>query len=197
MKLKSPIFRSLILHATIVAMLLFAIYWDYRNTRTEVPITLEHISLSDKMKKALHSAIHTMGLPHHEPENLKSAVQSAPSQATESNSLEESAGGTIPPNEMQKYMLEVVARINRVKQYPKEAQFNEQEGIVTVMLEVAPDGNVIKTELEKGAAFESLNRAAMAAIQKLGTLPPLPPRASGTPPTKPIQLHIPIHFQLK
>ena len=66
-----------------------------------------------------------------------------------------------------------------------------------MLLEIAPDGRVLRSEIEKKVAFNSLNDAALKAVQALSSLPPLPLKPSGMPASRPILLHIPIHFKLK
>jgi TonB family protein len=98
---------------------------------------------------------------------------------------------------MQKYIAEVVSRIQRVKQYPKDAIFNEQEGLVEVLIEIAPDGKINRSQITKSTPYQSLNAAAIQAVEKLGILPPLPQASESKPVKSPIQLRIPIHFQLR
>lgn len=201
LKLKTPLFRSLIAHSILLAMILLVILFEPRMHQEE-PIEIETLSFQSRVKKTFHQAIHTIGIPHDEPrdevvsqESKNFESRQADLNAKES-SLEESAGG-LPPNEMQKYILEIVNRIDRVKQYPKEARFNEQEGTVEVSLFVSTEGMISKIELSKKTPFDSLNQAALSAVQKIGALPPLPVRADGTPMTGSMKLYVPIRFQLK
>ncbi len=192
----SPLSRSFVIHSALIASVVLVMNGDSPQS-INVPITLERVSISDRMKKVFHRAVHTIGIPHVEPQESSEGSENLNAENVQSSSSEESAGGGIAPTEMQKYLSNVVAGINRVKKYPREAQFNEQEGVVTVLIEIGPDGKILRTQLEKSTVFESLNAAAMAAIQKLGNLPPLPLQPSGNPVSRPIQLHVPIHFQLK
>ncbi len=196
-KLKSPIFQSLLIHALLISGLIVLMNTDRPNEKVDSVITLENVRVSDQIKKVFHRAIHSMGIPHREPEESERQLpESDPADSLGENSADEGAGGGIPASEMQKYFIEVVNRLHRTKQYPKEAQFNEQEGVVRVLLEIAPDGRILRSEVEKNSTFKSLNDAAIAAVQKLGQLPPLPLKPSGAPTSKPIILHIPIHFKL-
>lgn len=94
------------------------------------------------------------------------------------------------PDELGRYVSRVLARINETKRYPREAQFNEQEGTVTLLLEVAPDGSLVRVEMESPCPFESLNQAALEAVRKVGRLPP-------TPTPRSLIFHIPIRFQIR
>lgn len=194
-----PLFRSALIHLTLLVMVVIALIWDTRRPAADVPIHIENISITDQMKKAIHRAVHTIGIPHEEPESPHSEKSSEESSVKQEHLVSESGseGGGIPATEMQKYLSEVVNRINRVKRYPKDAQFNEQEGVVGLIVEVAPDGKILRSQLEKTTAFDSLNLAAMEAIQKIGALPPLPKLPSGEAVQHSVQLHIPLHFQLQ
>jgi TonB family protein len=195
-RLKSPFFYSVITHAFLVIFILILIVKD-EVKKEDVPISISQIISNTEMKKAFHKAVHSLNLPHTEPsdDSLSSSkeVQSENSDSTE----DQGAFGGIEATEMQKYFLEISNRINRSKVYPKDAQFNEQEGVVQVLLKISPEGKVISSEIKKGTAFKSLNDAAMSAIQKIGDLPALPLKPSGMPINKPILIHVPIRFHLK
>lgn len=189
---KIPFFLgSISIHIGLAALLIAIVFINWEPEVIDVPITLEKISLSEKISKVIHTAVHKMGLPHKEP------GETATKKEEGTGDHNDASEGTIPPSEMQRYLGEVVQRINRTKQYPKDAQFNEQEGVVAVVVEIAPDGKILRSEIEKAAPYESLNKAALAAVGRLGVLPPLPMTSTGKPVSKPIQIHIPIHFRLK
>jgi protein TonB len=201
LKMRTPLTRSLVVHLILLVAVVFVVYFEPRPTQ-EPPIQIETISLQQHVKRAIHKVIHTVGLPHEEIDDdvispqPKTSVQTQ-STLSQSESAESEEGGGIAPSEMQKYIIEIVNRIQRTKQYPKDAQFNEQEGMVEILIEVAPTGQITKAVITKKTPFESLNQAALSAVQKLGVLPPLPARPDGTPATRAVSLHIPIHFQLK
>jgi protein TonB len=198
-KFKKPLSRSIFIHLILLAMISIAIYWDSSVQKVDSTIVLENIQVTDRIKKVFHHAIHTIGIPHQEPvESDQKSTLDHPAESLENSTADEGGeSGGIAPSEMQKYFIEVVSRLNRIKKYPKDAQFNEQEGVVQVLLEIAPDGKLIRSEIEKSTAFKSLNDAALNAIQSLGQLPALPLKPSGLAPSRPILLHIPIHFKLK
>jgi protein TonB len=201
LKMRTPLARSLVVHLILLVAVVFVVYFEPHPTQ-DPPIQIETISLEQHVKRAIHKVIHTVGLPHEEIDDdvispqTKTSVQTQ-SSLSQSESAESEEGGGIAPSEMQKYIIEIVNRIQRTKQYPKDAQFNEQEGMVEILIEVAPNGQITKAVLTKKTPFESLNQAALSAVQKLGVLPPLPARPDGTPATRSVSLHIPIHFQLK
>lgn len=201
MKIRTPLARSLVVHLILLVAVIIVVYVEPRATQDQ-PILIENISLEQQVKRAFHKVIHTVGLPHEEIDDdaispqTKTSVQTQ-SSLSQSQSAESEEGGGITPSEMQKYIIDIVNRIQRTKQYPKDAQFNEQEGVVEILIEVAPNGQITKEVITKKTPFESLNQAALSAVQKLGVLPPLPARPDGTPATRAVSLHIPIHFQLK
>ncbi len=197
-KLKSPMARSLGVHLVVIFLVVLAVYFE-PSSPPAVPIEIENISFQKRVKRTFHKAIHTIGIPHTEPvdEMVNESIKEVTPQTNESASADADPSGGIAPNEMQLYIMEVVKRIERNKKYPKDAQFNEQEGMVELSMEVLPDGTIQKSEILKKTPFDSLNQSALAAVQKIGSLPPLPPKKDGTPASKPIVLRIPIHFQLK
>lgn len=200
LKLRTPLARSFVVHLVLVGMITMAVLFEPKVSEN-IPIELESISLEKQVKRTFHKAIHSIGIPHHEPDDdvisSQKPIEKTQSSTSDSDQVSSDEGGGIAPTEMQKYIIEIVNRINRNKRYPKDAQFNEQEGVVEILLEVFPDGKIARSEISKKTPFESLNQAALAAVQKLGALPPLPVGANGNPVLKPITLHIPIHFQLK
>ena len=177
--------RSLIIHVVLLAVVATMLYVGASHLPTTSQIALDNISVnpgeSETKKTALNKA----------PELTVPSISDSETTANQPLS-----GSGIPVSEMQKYLSEVMNRINRVKEYPKDARIKEQEGIVELLVEVAPDGKILGTKLSKPSSFESLNQAAILAVQKLGTLPPLPLNSAGSPLGEPIELHIPMQFQL-
>jgi len=175
------LFQSLLLHLLLMGILLVAIHFGPSRVEGMHSIALENISLN-KPVKTINSET-----------DEASKVQintSAPTGATSPESLPGQTQENISPSLIQNYLQEISNRINRVKKYPEAARMNEQEGVVEVMLEVAPSGEVLRSEIKKSSTFDSLDHAALSAIQGIGTLPPFPA-------SKPIQLRVPIQFQLQ
>lgn len=197
-RLRSPLYRSIFLHLILLVLVSGIALWHHSEPVMDASITLDDI---------FHKAIHKIGIPHQEPVHRikpqEESLKPSPDSSNQSKSeLQESVepsepGGGIAASELQKYFQDIVRRIHQVKKYPKDARFNEQEGVVQVLLEISPGGDLVRIQLEKECPFKSLNDAAFHAIQSLGKLDPLPLKPDGTPASRSIMLHIPIHFQLK
>jgi TonB family protein len=192
-KLRSSFFRSLLLHLGLLLLVSVLVYHPHEDPGPVTPITIETISLGREVKKAIHSVVHSMGLPHQEPVEDSPSSDHSSSQDSGPASLESSESSGALASEIQRYLGEVISRIDSKKRYPKAAQFNEQEGLVQVLLEVSGQGVILRTELEKASPFPLLNEAALDAVRAIGTLPPLPVSYS----SKSIVLHVPIHFRIE
>lgn len=187
----------MLVHAALAVLMALIFLGHHSEIPVDATITIDGI---------FHQAIHRIGIPHTEP-RVRRTELATDAETTHSDhhsenpmgipSEDETSGTGIAPTELQKYFLELLERIHRSKKYPRDAQFNEQEGVVQVLLKVAPDGEILRVELEKECPFPSLNQAGLTAVQNLGRLSPLPKNTSGELPVRPITLHIPIHFKLK
>ncbi len=195
-KWKSSFARSLLLHGILFLVIALLVYHPHEELTANPPIAIESISIGKEVKKVIHSVVHSIGIPHQEPD-VREEDESAPSDESAANesATEVSAqeAGQSPGSEMQRYLSEIMNRLHARKKYPKSAQFNEQEGLVQIRMEIAPDGRLIRAEVEKPCAFQVLNEAALDAVRAIGTLPPLPQSNS----SKNVVLHVPIHFKIE
>ncbi len=194
---KKSFLKSTILHVILIGAVTVILTIGVKSPETIVEvISLENISISRGVKKAVHTAVHAIGLPHKEPEAEHEA--SAPSVETSSNpnpsQEQSSAGSGIPDSVLQQYLGEIRQRIESTKRYPKDARMNGQEGIVGLRIRIAPDGTLLEVEVESPAMFPSLNQAAVSAVKAHQKFPEAP--SSGSPRTEPITLHLPIRFVL-
>ncbi len=99
------------------------------------------------------------------------------------------AGGESSP--ASSYLAQILSRIERLKEYPRQARLRREEGLVEVRLILQRSG-VISEILITQSATPSLDRAALEAIQALGALPPPPAELSA-----PNSVRIPIRFSLR
>jgi TonB family protein len=100
------------------------------------------------------------------------------------------SGGT-RLTEGQRYLLQLVQRLDALKSYPRESLLREEEGAVVLALVISRDGQIQSTEVAKPSPFASLNRAALQAASRLSGLPPLPSEWSRS-----IRVQIPISYRL-
>jgi TonB family protein len=195
--LKSSFGRSFLLHGGLLLLVALLAYHSKQEEVQPIPITLESIQLGKEVKRVFHQVVHSIGIPHDEPDpSDESPTQKEAENFEKSNLNAQSSSpdsGEVAPNELQRYLGEVVSRIHAKKRYPKEALFNEQEGVVLVLLEVSKPGTILRAELEKGCPFPLLNDAALEAVRSIQTLPPIPARHSG----ESLILHVPIRFRIE
>ena len=194
-RMRRPFLKSILIHFLLVGTVVALLYASREPEKKDESITLENIRIEQEVKDAVHEAIHQIGIPHDEPEDPVVAEpvpreKPAVPSGTPGNPGPARAASGPPPGEMERYLAGVIARIHQTKRYPREAQFNEQEGTVMLKIEVAADGGLLRSEVENPCPFESLNRAALEAVRSVGRLPPVPLR-------KAVKLHIPIRFQLR
>ncbi|NDG85649.1 MAG: TonB family protein [Proteobacteria bacterium] len=161
-----------------------------------VPITLNSISIAKGVRKVIHQAVHAIGIPHDEP--AEEAEESTPASNVQSgkDARPDEAGGSGAENEMSRYLAEIRSRIASTQRYPREARMNDQQGVVGLKIAIAPDGSVLRVEVETPSVFPSLNEAALAAARAHPKFPELPRESGSSAAPKPVTLHVPIHFVL-
>ena len=194
-RMRRSFLKSALIHLILVVMVGALLYASREPEKPDESITLENIRIEQEVKEAVHEAVHQMGIPHEEPEELVVQDPAPPvnppaPRGTPGNPGPAREASGPPPGEMERYLAGVIARIHQTKRYPREAQFNEQEGTVMLRIEVAADGGLLRSDVETPCPFESLNRAALEAVRSVGRLPPVPIE-------KAVTLHIPIRFQLR
>jgi len=88
------------------------------------------------------------------------------------------------------WMLEVNRTVMRraVRDYPRAARRSQLEGTVVVSIAVDANGQITSVEVQRGAGSDTLDHAAIAAVQAVGALPPPPDifNRRGRPLTMPI-----------
>jgi len=87
-----------------------------------------------------------------------------------------------------RYALEVRRRVVDARRYPERARKSDQAGTVVLRLRVDADGHLAATSVEAPSDWPDLDRAALAAADRLGNLPP--------PPGGPIEVLVPVRFSL-
>ncbi len=79
-----------------------------------------------------------------------------------------------------------------VRDYPRAARRSRLEGTVIVSISVNEDGRIVDVDVARGTGEDTLDRAAIAAVQAVGTLPPPPDifNRRGRPLTMPISYRL-------
>ena len=81
----------------------------------------------------------------------------------------------------------------RHQEYPRVAAMRGWEGEVRLRLKVARKGNLIGVTLDRSSGFDVLDRHALAMLEALATLPPLPEALDSNE----IQVVVPINYKLR
>jgi protein TonB len=91
------------------------------------------------------------------------------------------------------YLAQLVAELERHKNYPRSAQSRRQQGTALLRFTLTRDGHVADWRIERSSGHESLDGAVAAMIRKADPLPPLPPEISGDR----LDLVVPVSFVLR
>ncbi|MBU6155272.1 MAG: hypothetical protein KGP28_13295, partial [Bdellovibrionales bacterium] len=70
-KWKSSFVRSLILHGILLLVIALLVYHPHEERGLNPPIAIETISIGKEVKKAIHSVVHSIGIPHQEPDVME------------------------------------------------------------------------------------------------------------------------------
>jgi protein TonB len=81
----------------------------------------------------------------------------------------------------------------RHQEYPRVAALRGWEGEVRLRLKVARRGNLLGVVLDHSSGFDVLDQHAMAMLEALASLPPLPEALEANE----IQVVVPINYKLK
>lgn len=81
----------------------------------------------------------------------------------------------------------------RHQEYPRVAALRGWEGEVRLRLKVARKGNLLGVVLDRSSGFDVLDQHALAMLEALAGLPPLPDGLDGNE----IQVVVPINYKLK
>lgn len=77
------------------------------------------------------------------------------------------------------YIADLLAYLDRFKQYPSAARAAHIEGVVFVHFVMARDGTVRSAQIAKSSGRALLDREALAMIARAGRLPPMPAQMKG------------------
>ena len=81
----------------------------------------------------------------------------------------------------------------RQQEYPRVAAMRGWEGEVRLRLKVARKGNLIGVALDRSSGFDVLDQHALAMLEQLASLPPLPEALDANE----IQVVVPVNYKLK
>jgi protein TonB len=90
------------------------------------------------------------------------------------------------------YLGLLLAQLNRFKHYPPEARKAHIEGVVQVHFVMEADGHITRAEIQKSSGRPTLDKEALALMERAEPLPPLPADF----PTRILDAVVPIEFSL-
>jgi len=90
------------------------------------------------------------------------------------------------------YLGELLAQLNRFKQYPPQAKAAHIEGVVMLHFVLDRSGRVMSAEISQSSGRPALDREALALIARAQPLPPMPAEMGPT-----LDAVVPINFSLR
>jgi protein TonB len=117
------------------------------------------------------------------PAEKRAARAAAPSPGTSSQN----------PNAVPTWKSELVARLERYKRYPAEAQARGEHGVAQLAFSVDRRGGVHHARIARSSGSSSLDTATMALIERAAPMPPPPPELAGTQ----IAISVPIRYDMR
>ena len=97
------------------------------------------------------------------------------------------------PNAVPQWKTALVARLERYKRYPSEAQAHGDEGVAQLAFSVDRSGGVHNARIVRSSGSSLLDRATLDLIARAQPLPPPPPEVRGAQ----IAIVVPINYNLR
>jgi protein TonB len=130
------------------------------------------------------------------PRQKHASLTSAPSTA---ENRAERAAAPMPgassrnPNALPNWKSELVARLERYKQYPSQAQSRGEQGVAQLAFSVDRSGGVHNARIVRSSGSILLDEATLALVERAAPLPPPPPEISGAQ----IAIVVPIRYNMR
>jgi protein TonB len=133
--------------------------------------------------------------PLEKPQDTPTPLQEGPQQqaATPTVSTQITEGAAVQQQQQITWQGLVMARLERLKRYPRAAQNRHQEGTATLAVTLDRNGKVLSARLEQDSGYPLLDQEAMTLIHRAQPLPAPPASISG----QTISLLIPIRFFMR
>jgi protein TonB len=97
------------------------------------------------------------------------------------------------PNAVPTWKMELVARLQRYKRYPSEAQARGEQGVAQLAFSVDRNGGVHDARIVRSSGSSALDRATLDLIARAAPLPAPPPQVRGAR----IAIVVPINYSLR
>ncbi len=91
------------------------------------------------------------------------------------------------------WQAQLLAWLERYKRYPRVAQEQRQQGVVSLHFAIDRQGKVLSSQISKSSGFELLDDEVLALIQRAQPVPSPPPEVGGNR----IELQVPVAFSLR
>lgn len=98
-----------------------------------------------------------------------------------------------PSNTLPTWEAQVMARLDRVKRYPRRAQLRHQEGVVYLRFTLDRHGNVLRYELARSSGIDTLDQDTLTLIDRAKPFPPMPAELG----RESMELVVPIRYILR
>jgi periplasmic protein TonB len=129
-------------------------------------------------------------------ESSPSTQERAIEQEQSSTSAELPHDDQLPPERQQAllkaYLEEIAMQLHKTKSYPRNARRKGWEGTVVIKLHLLPAGELEQAELAQSSGYQTLDDAALKAVQKAQPFPEFPEGVSAPSLT----VNLPIQFIL-
>lgn len=99
----------------------------------------------------------------------------------------------VNPNAEASYYAQLLAWLEKNKEYPRRAQLRRMEGVAHLRFVIDENGRVISHRIERSSGHETLDNAVERMIAKASPLPPIPPALGKSR----LDLVVPVQFFLK
>jgi periplasmic protein TonB len=124
------------------------------------------------------------------------SLSSAPSTAE--NRAERAAaptpgGASRNPDAVPNWKSQLVARLERYKRYPAEAQSRGEQGVAQLAFSVDRSGGVHHARIVRSSGSSLLDEATLALVERAAPLPPPPPEISGAQ----VAIVVPIRYNMR
>ena len=94
---------------------------------------------------------------------------------------------------MPNWKSQLVARLERYKRYPAEAQSRGEQGVAQLAFRVDRGGGVHNAHIVRSSGSSLLDEATLALVERAAPLPPPPPEVAGGQ----IAISVPIRYNLR
>jgi protein TonB len=97
------------------------------------------------------------------------------------------------PDAAPNWKSQLVARLERYKQYPSQAQSRGEQGVAQLAFSVDRSGGVHNPRIVRSSGSSLLDAATLTLVERAAPLPPPPPEISGAQ----IAIVVPVRYNMR